>query len=78
MTRRPRWLIVVRRDKPRLYESLRQNFEPDTGVDVILDRRYADLPSEIAERRAPLPGQEDDPWESLGFRLICWTEDVSR
>ena len=54
----PRWLIVVRRDRPELYENLRQSFELDARVRVILDRRQAD------RRRAGIPVETDRRRES--------------
>ena len=37
----PRWFIVVRRDKPMLYRHLREEYEGDGRVEVIIDRRRA-------------------------------------
>ena len=51
----PHWYIIVRRDKPELYQHLRENFEPDARVEVILDRRRAaptEMPAEAEARRA--------------------------
>ncbi len=50
----PRWFIIVRRDMPGLYEHLRESFEPDARVQVILDRRAAPtaMPAEANVRRA--------------------------
>src|SRR5215467_12638242 len=45
--RLPRWFIIVRRDKPVLYQHLRDSYEGDDRVQVIVDRRQA-TPSEIA------------------------------
>jgi hypothetical protein len=39
----PRWFIVVRRDKPVLYQHLRESYDGDGRVEVILDRRRAVL-----------------------------------
>jgi hypothetical protein len=43
----PRWFIIVRRDKPVLYQHLRDSYEGEDRVQVIVDRRRA-TPSEIA------------------------------
>jgi len=81
----PRWLIVVRRDKRDLYSNLRQSFEPDARVEVILDRRRADRRAERGlveadrrrqQRRKPLTTRELDIWENLGFRLFYKDEDI--
>jgi hypothetical protein len=45
-TRLPRWLIIVRRDKPMLYQHLHDSYEGDGRVEVILDRRRA-APTEM-------------------------------
>jgi len=79
----PRWLIVVKGEKLNLYENLRQSFEPDTRVDVILDRRRADRRMETVpvgteprpqrrreQRRKPPPAEEVAFWENSGFCLI--------
>jgi hypothetical protein len=42
----PRWFIIVHRDRPVLYQHLRDSYEGDGRVEVILDRRRA-APSEI-------------------------------
>ena len=43
----PRWFIIVRRDRPVLYQHLHDSYEGDDRVQVIVDRRRA-TPSEIA------------------------------
>jgi hypothetical protein len=51
----PRWVIIVRRDKPGLYEHLRESYEDDPRVEVTLDRRRPTLtgmPAEANLRRA--------------------------
>jgi hypothetical protein len=65
----PRWFIIVRRDRPGLYEHLRDSYEGDARVEVIFDRRLAAptaIPAEvdkrlaerrIGERRAAAPGE---------------------
>jgi len=51
----PRWFIVVRPDKPVLYQHLREQYSADGRVEVIVDRRRAnstDMPAEADLRRA--------------------------
>jgi hypothetical protein len=88
MTRKvpfPRWLIVVQRDKRDLYSNLRQSFEADGRVEVILDRRQADRRAEGGpvgaerrrqQRRKALTAREVDIWQNLGFRLYYQDEDM--
>lgn len=84
----PRWLIVVRRDRPRLYRVLREAFETVEDVAVILDRRHGErrrsgpgAPGRTPERRRgdrrQHPGARDrDLWETAGFRLIHVARDL--
>jgi hypothetical protein len=54
-TELPRWFIIVRRDKPVLYQHLREQYETDGRVEVIVDRRLAttaEIPAETDLRRA--------------------------
>src|SRR5262245_22561232 len=44
--RLPRWFIIVRRDRPVLYQHLHDSYEGNDRVEVIVDRRRA-TPSEI-------------------------------
>ena len=52
----PHWFIIVRRDRPGLYQHLRESYEGDGRVEVILDRRLAaptaTMPVEVNMRRA--------------------------
>jgi hypothetical protein len=51
----PRWFIMVRRDKPMLYQHLRERYRGDNRVEVIVDRRRAtspEIPPEANLRRA--------------------------
>jgi hypothetical protein len=71
MVERPCWLIVVRRDKPRLYEILRKVWEGDPMFEVVLDRREGAEPGKHAtERRRALTPEEQEMWETVGFRLV--------
>ena len=38
----PELLLIVARDEPTLYERLRQEFEGDEELSVVLDRRIGD------------------------------------
>lgn len=82
----PRWLIVVRRERRDLYESLRQGFASDPLVDVILDRRQADRRATGAsaetdrrrrQRRRPLTSGEQAVWDTAGLRLIHKDHDLT-
>ena len=67
----PRWLIVVRRDKPALYHDLSRAFQTTPEVAVLLDRRAsARREDHPAQRRMPLTAAELELWETVGFRLI--------
>jgi hypothetical protein len=50
----PRWFIIVRREKPWLFEHLRESYVGDARVEVIVDRRLtisAEMPAEANLRR---------------------------
>lgn len=74
----PRWLLVVRRDRPRLYANLRESLADQPEVEVILDRRQGEdgRPAGHPERRAAWGPRERDQWETLGFRLVYRGEDL--
>ncbi len=38
----PRYLFIVARDRPEIYAELRQQFEGNADVEVLVDRRLAD------------------------------------
>jgi hypothetical protein len=73
-----RWLMVVARDRPRLYANLRESFEGNPLVAVIVDRRQADpggaaaTPADEAQirRRQPLSPEQTGTWLQLGFILV--------
>ena len=74
-----RWLIVVRRDKPELFNDLSKAFERVPQMVVIPDRRVRERRAERspaaggqrqAPRRMPLTVAELELWETVGFRLI--------
>ncbi|MGH7265478.1 MAG: hypothetical protein ACREMB_11585 [Candidatus Rokuibacteriota bacterium] len=75
----PRWVFVVRQDKRELYENLRQGFEGDGRVEVILDRRsvarrekHRPVVSERrrTSRRRGLTLEQTALWEGAGFRML--------
>ena len=58
----PRYLFVVSRRHPELYELLVERFEGDRNVEVVLDRRSSGLPGEpgpASERRRALSPATD-------------------
>ena len=65
-----RWLMVVARDRPRLYANLRESFEGNPLVAVIVDRRQAGpggaaaTPADEAQirRRQPLSPEQTGTW----------------
>jgi hypothetical protein len=74
----PRWLVVVRADRPELFARLQLSFEGNTQVEVLLDRRRADrrrveAPVTADRRRRPrrrgLTAHTRAIWEDAGFRL---------
>lgn len=77
----PQWLIVVQSGKQDLYENLRQSFEYDDRIDVILDRRRgrdrrtpkaraADGERRGIQRRQPPPPTELAFGKNAGFFVI--------
>jgi hypothetical protein len=69
-----RWLIVVARDRLRLYDNLVESFAGNPLVSVILDRRQ-ESPNGTAEekapqRRRPLSPEQANTWLQLGFVLV--------
>src|SRR5439155_7605283 len=72
-----RWLVVVARDRPRLYENLLESFRGNPLVAVIVDRREADADAAAAapkaaaqgRRRRPVPPEPGRAVPQLGFLL---------
>jgi len=60
----PCWLIVVRQDRPMLYQHLRESYAGDGRVEVILDRRRQ------AERRQTLATPQQHFWGTEGFFMV--------
>jgi hypothetical protein len=69
-----RWLIVVARDRPRLYENLVESFAGNPLVTVVLDRRQESPEGAASERtpqrRQPLSLEQANSWLQLGFVLV--------
>jgi hypothetical protein len=70
------WLVIVRRDRPRLHVALRESLVSDRRVAVLLDRRaegWEDEPAGAREgrpARRPLTEAHRALWEDAGFLLI--------
>ena len=56
----PGWFIIVRRDKPVLYQHLRESYAGDSRVTVIVDRRATStaVPPEANERQGDRRGPD--------------------
>jgi hypothetical protein len=76
MAVRPRWLLIIRRDRSDLAGSLADRY-PDAAV--IVDRRETErrqraepvpMDRRTHQRRAPLVLSEQQMWEALGYRLV--------
>jgi hypothetical protein len=75
-----RWLIIVRRDKPHLYEALREAWVAVPEVEVVVDRRLGeaspiDMERPRGERRVAMTPWELDLWWTAGIRAV-FTGDV--
>jgi hypothetical protein len=78
---RPGWLIVVRAGDWELYDYLRRRFEALPDVSVILDRRkrerrgprdaVAPRDRRSRQRRRVASPEEQDWWETAGFRIAA-------
>jgi hypothetical protein len=70
-----RYIILVSRREPDLYEYLRRRFEEDPQVDVVLDRRRddrrrRDQPRELNRRQGERRRRTPDSLRSLGSALV--------
>jgi hypothetical protein len=54
-----RLLCLVSRDRPQLFDYVRQAFAAEEDVQVILDRRLASGPADAERRGQPLAGLKD-------------------
>jgi hypothetical protein len=82
-----RYLIVVQRNEPELYEHLRRRSHDLGFVEVLLDRRQLERrrrrgsgtpERRQADRRQPLTAQEREHWMALGYRLVRHGETLER
>ena len=60
----PPWFIIVRQDRPVLYQHLRESYAGDGRVEVILDRRRQ------AERRQTLATPQQQFSGTEGFFMV--------
>ena len=56
----PRYLFIVSRGNPALFDFLRERFADDENVEVILDRRMRAAPSPPAVERRLRPEVNDE------------------
>jgi CheY-like chemotaxis protein len=82
---RPRWLIIVQRERHDLYRDLCRNVAPDGSVRIILDRRQTERRRETTrtepdrrrrERRQGLSARDAELWAVAGLRLFYQDEDM--
>jgi hypothetical protein len=75
----PRWLVIVRRDRPELEPAARRRVDELLGL-VVVDRRRrdrrrggtpVDADRRRGERRRALTPEEADRWQRAGYRLVC-------
>jgi hypothetical protein len=72
---RPRWLIIVDRDRRDIFEDFRSRFHG--WARVILDRRDADTPEDRyagPERRRPDPERNNPFRRAEAYRLVYKVE----
>ncbi len=69
-----RWLIIVRRDRPRLHDALRDSVLSAGRVAVLLDRRAEGWEDEPADQRrhprSPLTDAQRILWEDAGLLVV--------
>jgi hypothetical protein len=56
----PRYLFIVSRDQPALYEFAKQRFANDDQIEVIMDRRTSRGPPPHREERRRQPDLSDE------------------
>jgi hypothetical protein len=72
----PSLLMIVSRERPKLYEQLRTEFEHDSGIAVVLDRRFGERrraaePAAPEQRRADRRRQDvDQQLRRLGWATV--------
>lgn len=79
---RPRWLIVVQRERRKLYENLRESVAGNSRVEIVLDRRSAEstgaaVSGPAVSRRTPLASEQGASWNELGFFLIYRGDELT-
>lgn len=74
-----RHLVIVRRDKPSLYEYLKTHMEKPEEVLVVLDRRVGErrqqtIPAPVElrtrQRRVSLSPKQEKELEEMGFTIV--------
>lgn len=69
-----RYLFIVTRDQPELYEYLTRVFSANDEVEVRLDRRDR-IQAHERERRASVPqAGSEDSLRPLGFGGLIWVK----
>lgn len=68
-------LMIVARDRPDLYDRLRQEFNGDRAVSVVLDRRFGERRREIVEAATSEQRQRDRRRRDVddGLQRLGWT-----
>ena len=67
-------LMIVARDRPDLYDRLRQEFNNDRAVAVVLDRRFGERRREIVEAATAEQRQRDRRRRDVddGLQRLGW------
>jgi hypothetical protein len=67
-------LMIVARDRPDLYDRLRQEFNNDRAVAVVLDRRFGERRREIVEAATLEQRQRDRRRRDVddGLQRLGW------
>ena len=68
-------LMIVARDRPDLYDRLRQEFNGDRAVAVVLDRRFGERRREIVEAATSEQRQRERRRRDVddGLQRLGWT-----
>jgi hypothetical protein len=70
-----RYLVIVGRDKPDVYEELREHFLEGSSVEVIWDRRFGERRRRLVMKRRERRIRErrqrpPETWVSGGYLLV--------
>jgi hypothetical protein len=67
-------LMIVARDRPDLYDRLRQEFNNDRAVAVVLDRRFGERRREVVEAATAEQRQRDRRRRDVddGLQRLGW------